>query len=30
MAVYDKPVRMLMKDMSDAFGLGSGRSFTGP
>lgn len=28
MAIYDKPVRVLMKDMSDTFDIGSGHSFT--
>ena len=28
MAIYDKPVRLLMKDMADAFDLKNGQSFT--
>ncbi len=28
MAIYDKPVRFLMRDMADAFALSDGQSFT--
>ncbi len=28
MAIYDKPVRLLMRDMADAFGLKAGQEFT--
>src|SRR5262245_25860174 len=28
MSIYDKPVRLLMKDMADSFALQSGQSFT--